>query len=289
MKRICNILLILIWSINPIFAFSNKVLIVTATQSIVDRYEKFIIEKGGDPLQISDYKSKCSQRAVVDIVLIQQALHLADMEIDIEFLIVPNPIRGQITVKTGKAAMFAHDIWEENFDNEVYKSYPIIRKGEYEALIFTLPKNEGVLSVQSLEDLKNYKPVISQSWTKDIKTLRDMGFSDIILPNRYDLIFRTIDGGRGDFTLLSGSELNQSRAFVDDIILYPVIGIKIQYPFSRHFMISKKYPDGKEIHKALNRGLVMLRKKGIIFKAMSECGFINVKIKDWKVLNPNKE
>lgn len=65
---------------------------------------------------------------------------------------------------------------------------------------------------------------------------------------------------RGDLYLgelvISGEKNLQLNC--DDLMLKPIRGIKITLEKSRHFVISKKYPNSKNIFQALEKGLQIL-------------------------------
>jgi len=54
---------------------------------------------------------------------------------------------------------------------------------------------------------------------------------------------------------------------------------------SRHFVVSKKHPKGKETFIALQKGLTILRQRGTITKAFQDSGFFNQQVKNWPIIN----
>jgi hypothetical protein len=65
-----------------------------------------------------------------------------------------------------------------------------------------------------------------------------------------------------------------NQSFVKDKInLVPVKHVAILLKDSRHFVISKAHPQGESAFIALNKGLKILRAKGMISKAYTEAGF----------------
>ena len=68
---------------------------------------------------------------------------------------------------------------------------------------------------------------------------------------------------------------------LDDVDLTLVPGIKVSFPGTRHFMVSKKHPLGAKVYAALERGLVVLRERGVISMAYRECGFFNEEYAGW--------
>ncbi len=62
-------------------------------------------------------------------------------------------------------------------------------------------------------------------------------------------------------------------------------GVKVALNDSRHFVVSRNHPHGKETFEALQRGIKILRKQGIIKKAYQQSGFFNEKVKGWHIIN----
>jgi hypothetical protein len=62
-------------------------------------------------------------------------------------------------------------------------------------------------------------------------------------------------------------------------------GVKVALDDSRHFVVSKKHPYGKETYIALQKGLKILREQGVIKRAFQQSGFFNEHVKDWTTLN----
>lgn len=67
--------------------------------------------------------------------------------------------------------------------------------------------------------------------------------------------------------------------------LVPVPNIKTSLLGKRVFIVSKKPKDGNAMFKALNKGIQIMHKEGLIEKAYEQSGFYNNKIKDWKLID----
>jgi hypothetical protein len=65
-------------------------------------------------------------------------------------------------------------------------------------------------------------------------------------------------------------------------------GYKIALQDSRHFVVSKKHPLGKQTFDALQKGLKQLRQSGYIERAYRECGFLNPSVDTWQEIKPNQ-
>ncbi len=71
------------------------------------------------------------------------------------------------------------------------------------------------------------------------------------------------------------------------IRLVPIQGIKVGLKGSRHVAISRKHALGKKAFDSLNKGLKVLRRKGVILKGYKDAGFFNEHVVRWKQLNPD--
>lgn len=285
MKRVIQFVLSSVLTMmSAAFGFAAEELTLAVPASTLVDYAAFVEEKGGDPLVIRDFRSQWSRRGIVDVVLIRQALALGGMNNPVRLVSVPNPARALQDVKDGACVMFGHDIWESDFDDSVYMTAPVIRRGEFEVGIYASVHHPTMWFVQSLEMLREHTPVVSQSWTKDMDVLRLLGFDRIQTVPRYILIFRSLDEGRGDFTLESFTlaDKQAERIQAESVALLP--NFKITFPWSRHFMVSKKHPLGKQVYDALEKGLAKMRAEGKIRKAFLESGFFNDAYKDWEDL-----
>ena len=247
-------------------------------------YDNLVKENGGDPLSITDFSYQSASRPATALLIIQQALKAGGMDTEIRFISCPNIARSLAEVKKGKAAILATDIWELDFDETVYETAPFIRKGDFEKVIYAAKGSPLLNSKLDLKQLLKFCPLTEFSWNIDIKVLQMMGFHNIQTAPQYDLLFKMLNKNRADFLLL---ELSKSPDFsykTSTCSVEVVKGVKVVFPYSRHFMVSKKHPDGKKIFEALQRGLKILREDGTIKRAIYQSGIKDKRIKNWKVI-----
>ena len=258
MKILITILFaIIIW---PTILQAGQTVYVAGLESNKEQYKKFIAQKGGNPLTIKDYKSEYASRPVIALQTIQQALNLGGMDAQFIFVTYPNYARCIAELKKGKAHILGTDIWEEQFDETVYKTAPFIRKGEFEKGIYTYNGSALPYSHSVLKELLNHKPITGLSWKTDQSVLRKMGFSKIETAPTYSLLFKMLTRKRAEFALLEFPE-TPDKHYMNDDILHAIKGVKVIFPYSRHFMVSKKHPGGVEIYTALEKGLKIMPRK----------------------------
>lgn len=274
-------------AVSAIEASAEKTLTIVADEYELKRYKLLLAQKGPYPLNIHDFSSRHSNRTVANLILLQQALHQGGSNYTIEFVPAPNPSRAISIVKSGKAALLGNDIWDCEFDERVYKSSEIIGSGEFEKIIVGRQDNTQLMQAKSLKDLQPLSVVTGHDWHVDIQTLAGMKVNYINKVPLYSLQFKMLTAGRVDFSMLEASYLHEEKKTeLQKMNLGVVPGIKIGLVGSRHYMVSKKHPEGEQALEILERGLTILRAKGLIKKAMTDVGFYNAKISDWQKLYP---
>jgi hypothetical protein len=104
--------------------------------------------------------------------------------------------------------------------------------------------------------------------------------------SKWILMPRIVKANRADFTLAPFQETKDLSLKSESIKLMPIKNVKVALRGSRHYLVSKRYNESKNLFKALQKGITILKEKGIFKKAYREFGFINEKTKNWKVINP---
>lgn len=260
----------------------RKELIIVIPGDVKRDYDLFIA--GRDPLEITDYSGLGSRRDVAEAVLIQQALSLGGMTEQIRFIVASSHARIIKQVHSGTAVMSGNSIWYDLLNDRdlLYVSEAIIENGNFEAGLYTILENQKALSAKSIEDVRTLTAVSSKAWIIDWQTLNSMEMSSLINTVKWSSMVKMVAKGRADFLLAPFQPSNDMSFTPEGIHLVPVPGIKIGLQGSRHFAVSKRHPKGKEVIKALDAGILLLKEQGIVQKAYSDSGFFNDKVKDWK-------
>ena len=263
----------------------DSIAIAATKRTIVD-FKTFTHGKVAS--DIDNFVSNHATRQVVDILLVLKSLKLSGLpDVKIVFIEVPNSARERALVKAGEVVLGEQDHWSINFDDSVFMTDPIIRNGEFEKGIYVDPKpsNYKLLSVTSLKELQNYSAVMVPTWSVDWKTLEEMKLKIIHDTATAESIFRMLRADRAHFTLLEFSSENDFGRTIEGIRLIPVPGIKVGLKGSRHLMISKIHPQGRTVYNAVQKGLKALRNKGVIKRALTECGFLDERVSNWEKIN----
>jgi hypothetical protein len=250
---------------------------VGVARETLENYYDFFEEQGGDPLDITDFSSPLANRAIVDIVMIYQALHQSEFNGELTFVIMPNPARALAAVESGFIHMYAHAVPGTSFNARLLKSNALIEEGESFFLLYALADNERFLSIDDPEKIKQYDAVVVSSWLDIIDILERTGIEHPILVNQKTQIVPMLQAGRGDFTVLSPTAVILNDAAGDNIKLRNLEGYKIIAPTSRHYAVSPQFKESDSLLKALNRGIATLRSNDVLPRVYIESGFLSDK------------
>ncbi len=278
------ILVLLLFAPAP--ANATEIIPVAGNRSTKRNYNKLVESKGGDPLAIMNYESPYSTRPAISMLLLKQALTLGGLDLDLFFITCPNPGRSITEVKNGRAVVYSSDIWELDFDDSVYKTAPIIQRGEFQKGLYVNKSSAFMKKSPSILSIKNSIPLVEHTWTTDIETLKKIGFKNIQTAPQYNLLFKMMNRDRADFILLEFPLDKNLDIENNDGDLYPIKNVKIVFPHSGHFMVSKNHPQGKIVYEALEKGLKIMREDGTIERALRQSHIINDEVKDWAIISP---
>ncbi len=255
-------------------------------KSIHISYTKFL--NGRDPLSITDYSGPFSRRGVVELVLLQQALHLGGLKTNFVFDYGPNYGRIIKQVRVGANVMAANSAWYSElvgYPDELFISDAVIKDGEFEAGFYTLSTNLKALSVKEVSDFSTMSAVSNKQWTADWETLSELKLKNLYNVVKWKSMVGMVIGGRADF-LLAPFQVTPDLSFISrDTVFVPIPHIKLGLRGSRHFVLSRRHPDAERVKQALEKGLTEMLAQGTFRRAYTEAGFFNPKVKDWKKLN----
>lgn len=292
MNRFENICLALLCAVILFYPCTQGVagerlpIVVAATPEGIAAYETFREESNLPADQITCITCRTPSRPLASLIIIQQALAAGGLPVQVEFMEVPNTARMRMAVSLGEAVIACQDLFSAAFEDSVYMSSAVIPRGAFIKGIYTTEKNGIVLNARSLNHLRLLRAVSSTAWKVDWATLQKLGFINVRNVHRESLMFRLVNEGEADFALLEFPHGEDLGLELDGIRLVPVPGVKLGLDDSRHFMVSRKHPDGAAVFRALEQGLTVLRKQGRIKAFYTDAGFYNPVVADWRLLNP---
>ncbi len=283
MGRALFLALILTSLSNVIFAESLKVLIPS---DVLTDYQHFL--HGRNAIELTDFSGDGSRRDVIEVVLMQQALHLGGIKTPIEF-IQHNAYQRILTeLRQGRGFIAATSIWLtdlENIEEDVFISHAVINNGEFEVGFYTTPNNKTALSAKKTSDIRGLSAISSKAWLTDWNTLSALRMNKLISISNWSSMVKMVNAGRADVLLAPFQPTKDMSITIDEVKLIPIPRIKIGLQGSRHFGVSKHYPNAKSLFENFNRGLNILIKQGIVQKAYRQSGFFNNNVTHWKTLN----
>jgi len=266
-------LAICIWLTLPLPAKAEDILIYIR-DDVYDDYVAFT--NGKDVLSIRDFSGKSIRRDVVDMIIAQQALKLGGFNHTFKYAPGKLNFRNTKMLEAGRLLISFDSYWLKDakaLNNNVFISSPVIREGEYLAGIYTNPTNTAVLSINNLDDLKTLTAVSTPKWRTDWATLESLPLKELVREDEWLSQARMVNLGWIDFILMAFNSTSDRSFRMEKIHLVPVKGIAVELKGSRHFVISKKHPFGMEAHRAINKGLAILRQQKLITKAYTQSGF----------------
>ncbi|MBE1300200.1 MAG: hypothetical protein GJ680_09875 [Alteromonadaceae bacterium] len=190
-------------------------------------------------------------------------------------------------LEEGKLLLSFDSYWlsdAEQMRDFIYISEPVIRNGEYYAGIFASPKHPSIFSVKSIGDLRKYTAASTPKWKTDWETLESLSLKELIREDEWVSQAQMVSKMLVDFIMMPFHASISEIYKLDNIELKPVPDIALLLNDSRHFVVSKKHPLGREVFKALSDGLLQLREVGQIEKAYKEAGFM-IDMSAYHILN----
>ena len=286
-KTLTTVLLILtLISISSnALARQHRVLIYIRDDVYID-YQKFVADK--DISSIDNFSGKNIRRDVVDMIIAQQALKLGGFSHSFSYAPGKVNFRNTKMLQNGQLLISFDSYWQQDalpLADKVYISDPVIRNGEYIAGIYTSPKNTKTLAIKELSDLAELTAVSTPKWRTDWQTLQQLPIKNLTRDDSWLSMVRMVDIQWIDFILMPFNSTPDQSFVMNKVHLVPVKNIGVVLKDSRHFVISKKHPEGKEAYIAINKGIKILRQHGAIVKAYQQAGFF-VDRNKVKIINP---
>ncbi len=260
---------------------------VTIQEDVYNDYINFL--SGRNPLEISNYDGAYSRRDVVEVVMLEQALYLGGLrDFEFEFIMTNAEGRDYALLKSGKALIRGTAMWAYDYPSleaYLYRTIDVVEEGKFEAGFYTEENRVEVLKEKEIEEIFELKVVSSKSWTVDWLTLEKLKFENRVDTAKWENMVNLVANSRAD-ALLAPFQSNEDMSFeAYGFTFVPIKGVKIALADPRIFAVSKKHPMGQIVYESLNRGLKIMKERGIIEKIYIESGFYNQKVKDWQLIN----
>ncbi|WP_373997859.1 hypothetical protein [Bdellovibrio bacteriovorus] len=284
MRYVFGIILSLL--LFPFTGKANSPIAVKAVviEDVLEDYKKFL--KGRNPLDIKDFSGPYSRRDVIELVLFQQALSAGGLHTLVILIPMPTYQRSIAELEKGYVDATANPVWETDLkESSTWKSISTVDPGQFVAGLYGKPKRIAELSNLSLSELKNKSITTSFVWESDVQALKKAGFTNIVDGGNWERMIRMVKHDRVDF-LLSSFRAEKDLSFqVQDTKYIPLSGYKIILEGRRVWGVSRNSKKSKNLIAALNKGVPLLKQKGIIEKAYRQSGFFNSRVDHWKTIS----
>jgi hypothetical protein len=262
-------------------AWSERVNVYIPPDVLAD-YELFL--KGRSPLAITEYSGEGARRDVIEVILFQQALARTGNRWQVSFVEQPDYGAMLDGLVSGEAIASVTSIWRKDltprWDN-LYITTAVIERGQFEAGFYTPLSNETAQQSRTNPQLKSLRGVSSRNWVIDWRTLEAFGANVTHADTWGEMVNQVFDGTQ-DYLLAPFQPTDDLSLSLPEGKLVPIPNVKIALMGTRHFAVSRAHSLGWDFNTSLHRGLMSLKKDGIVEKAYADCGFLNPLASEWR-------
>ncbi|WP_255989808.1 hypothetical protein [Chitinolyticbacter albus] len=271
-------------------AAPDEAVTILTQQDVYNDYQRFIGNR--DPLTLTQFSGEGARRDVIEVVLTQQALQLGGLKRPVKLVKVDHSSdsysRYLREITSGSATLGGNTAWLIDLGaikDKVYISPPLIAQGEFEAGLYTSAGNAKALAANDLAKVRKLTAVVAESWRPDVATLQGLGMANVLLTQSWESMVGMVSKRRADVLLAPFQPTPDMALQIGNVRFLPIPNVKVGLQGSRHLFVSRLAPHGAEVAKALEKGLVILRQRGVLAQAYTESGFYNTRTAGWKKLN----
>lgn len=230
-------------------------------------------------------------RMEAELLLLCNALRLGGYDAPIAFVFAYNYNRALSEAVAGRIDLPTQSVWAAEIAEHadaLLSSEPLIAPGEWVVGLYTTQNRADVLAADSPEKVRRLVAAAPRGWVEDWRALETLGLRGLIDVQENQRIPAMIAAGHADFTLRNFSaNPDMGHALVDPPLrMLPIRGVKLGFPTSRHFAISRARPDAEALKAALDRGIAALRASGALDRVMAAVGLRDARVKDWVAIAP---
>lgn len=267
---------------------NKKPLIVSTYSAAIEEYKVFL--KSRDPINLNNYQMQddITRRVILEMVLLQQALHRSGLQQKIRFQASSNDDYN-ITldaIGSGKILMHSDSYWKHDLlqrEGSLHISNATIEHGQYEVGLYTSPKNQRALKT-TLNNISTLTAVSHRAWSADWKALERLNLKELREARHWRLMASMVMEQDIDFLLVPFQGTPNQVMGRGKFHLIPIPNIKLALNDSRHFAISKKHVSGENVYRALNIGIRAMKQDGTWLRAYRESGVLDPRVDHWEVI-----
>lgn len=233
------------------------------------------------PADIRDFRGKGSRREVVEVILLLQALNAGDYTHEVRLRTSPSEAQSMRLLAAGEANLLGTTQWKqtlERFESRIEPSFTAIRAGEYH---FGLYGCKGQLS-GATANFASISVVADKRRAVEWSALQQAGFKSLTDFSTREARAKMVCLARVQATVAefpSSSNLDINRG---GYTLAPYEGVKLVVDASRHYAISTSAVGHDAVSLAVNRGLKVIRRKGVVRRALLQFGMHHPKTDGWR-------
>lgn len=281
-------LLLCLLFVRSTFAQSPIVVDILTSENFTARYVEFL--DGKSPLEVKHFhpSTKGSHIELVEMILLQQALFLGGETRPLEFR--PRPSVNMVEYEpliSGESLLIGRSVWHEdiiNLKGSLYVSEPFVEAGQYEAGFYVAKRNVALHDLP-IERLDQITVVANPRWHVDWRALNNIDVNLISFIGPWETMLGMVENQVADAMLVNFSVSENLTMNFEGREYVPINNLKVLLPDSRHFVVSKRHPEGEHVFNALNKGLAILKERGVIERALRESGFISSRVVHWQAVN----
>lgn len=243
------------------------------------------LSKQTDILTLKNFSNLPQGRDLVDVILLNQALHLGNCNCRLEYF--DNSVYGRNIdlLNSGKFAMSADTLWSSDIDahpESLLASQAVINKGDYDVGLYTSKNNDKALKAQNADDISRLTAISNHFWTADWQTINQLKPNKLAHIESFPNMKRLVKSEIADFTLIHFRVKEDDLSYEE---MLPIPNIKAVLWDSRHYAISTHFPNHQRITKAINDGLTLLHQQNRVTTAYQSVGINHPITKNWEILN----
>lgn len=259
---------------------------IAVAVDVMEDYARFIGTR--DPLTMTDFSGPYARRDVVELILLQQALHMGGFREPIVFVPEYSYRRAIRQMAAGQLISTGASKWRIDLagtGDALLISDPLVEDGDFIVGIYTLEANRNIQQADA-EQLRQWRIISNRHWRADVHTIQTLGFGRITYGGDWLSMVRMLDAGRAELVLAPFPSGDNLAIEVNGSRLLPVQNITVAISGSRHWAVSRAHPQGAVFFQALQVGLKQLRQNGLVTKAYRQSGFFNAATDRWPVMQP---
>ncbi|MEI8633212.1 hypothetical protein P4S72_16555 [Vibrio sp. PP-XX7] len=229
-----------------------------------------------DACEQDDYFSEKWLRTTLEFFLLWSCNTTGGVDATYKFKTYPNSARTRTELKKGSVMVMIDFPWGSFADDEsLYKSSVVLPVGSFVKGLYTRPDRTDVLSVKTLKQLQSFVGVTNQTWVYDWAAMDELGVKKFHV-SKYILMGRMVAHQRADFFIGEFPGNKDLSQYIEGIQFVPVPGVKVILRGSRHIALSKKVAHSEEVYHAIQTGLEIMRKRGILLRGYQTSGFLTL-------------